>query len=146
MPAPSLPSLSTDQLAAFVELARQGSLRTAAETLFITEQGIRSRLIALEERLGVELYRKSRGMRKTTPLTAQGKRLLPHAMAFLERAKELRDLFVAEEAGRDVGIVLAIPSVLGEVELKAVAVDPASHAGRPGLSASWPGHATPRCC
>jgi|SRR6478672_7032474 len=36
-------------------------------------------------------------------------------------------LFVAEEAGRDVGIVLAIPSVLGEVELKAVAVDPASH-------------------
>src|SRR5689334_7118353 len=105
MPAPSLPSLSTDQLAAFVELARQGSLRTAAETLFITEQGIRSRLIALEERLGVELYRKSRGMRKTTPLTAQGKRLLPHAMAFLERAAELRDLFVAEEAAQEVDVV-----------------------------------------
>lgn len=105
MPTTSLPSLSTDQLAAFVELAQQGSLRTAAETLFITEQGIRSRLIALEERLGVELYRKSRGMRKTTPLTAQGKRLLPHAVAFLERAKELRELFAAEEATQEVDVV-----------------------------------------
>src|SRR5687768_2796078 len=55
------PSLSTDQLAALVELHQQGSLRAAAETLFITEQGVRNRLVALEERLGVELYRKRRG-------------------------------------------------------------------------------------
>ena len=33
------PSLSTDQVAAFVELARQGSLRRAAAVLHITEQG-----------------------------------------------------------------------------------------------------------
>ena len=105
MPTQSLPSLSTDQIAAFVELARQGSLRTAAEALFITEQGARSRLIALEERLGVELYRKSRGMRRATPLTAQGKRFLPHAIAFLERAKELHDLFLAEEASQEVDVV-----------------------------------------
>jgi ribosomal protein S18 acetylase RimI-like enzyme len=36
-------------------------------------------------------------------------------------------LFVAEAGGRDVGIVLAIPLTLGEIELKAVAVDPESH-------------------
>ena len=36
-------------------------------------------------------------------------------------------LFVAEEGGRDLGIVLAIPAGASEVELKAVAVDPASH-------------------
>lgn len=87
------PSLTTDQIAAFVALAREGSLRAAAEQLIITEQGLRSRLVALEKRLGVELYRKSRGMRQATPLTEHGRRFLPHAVAFLERARELGDLF-----------------------------------------------------
>jgi len=45
------PSLSTDQLAALVELARQGTLRAAAEALHLSEQGVRNRLIALESRL-----------------------------------------------------------------------------------------------
>jgi len=88
-----LPSLSTDQVAAFVELARQGSLRRASEVLHITEQGVRNRLLALEGRLKVELYRKSQGMRRTTPLTPHGRRFLPHAVAFLERARELAELF-----------------------------------------------------
>ena len=59
-----VPSLSTDQVSAFVEVARQGSLRRAAEVLVITEQGVRNRLLALEQRLGVELYRKRRGLRR----------------------------------------------------------------------------------
>ncbi len=41
-------TLSIDQVAAFVELARQGTLRRAAEGLLITEQGVRNRLLALE--------------------------------------------------------------------------------------------------
>jgi DNA-binding transcriptional LysR family regulator len=81
--------LSTDQVAAFVELSRQGKIRAAAQVLGITEQGLRNRLIALEERLGVELYRKGRGARRSTPLTDRGRRFLPHALAFLERAHEL---------------------------------------------------------
>jgi DNA-binding transcriptional LysR family regulator len=87
------PSLSTDQVAAFVELARQGSLRHAARLLHITEQGVRNRLLALEQRLGVELYRKSRGIRRAEPLTEQGRQFLPSAVAFLERAQQLADLF-----------------------------------------------------
>jgi DNA-binding transcriptional LysR family regulator len=87
------PSLSTDQVAAFVELAQQGSLRRAAETLHITEQGLRNRLLALERRLKVELYRKRRGQRRSTQITEQGMQFLPHAAAFLERAGELCDLF-----------------------------------------------------
>lgn len=71
------PSISTDQIAAFVELANQGSLRRAGEVLHITEQGVRNRLIALEARLNVELYRKSQGMRHSTPLTQEGKQFLP---------------------------------------------------------------------
>lgn len=89
----TLPSLSTDQVAAFVELARQGTLRKAAESLFITEQGLRNRLLALEERLGIELYRKSRGIRRGSPLTAQGQQFLPEAVAFLDRARELAEMF-----------------------------------------------------
>ncbi|MEX2185925.1 MAG: LysR family transcriptional regulator [Pirellulales bacterium] len=101
----NLQSLSTDQIAAFVEVARQGSLRAAAEVLFVTEQGVRSRLLALEKRLGVELYRKSRGMRRATPLTPQGKLLLPKAIAFLERAQELTELFASEPRVREVHVV-----------------------------------------
>jgi DNA-binding transcriptional LysR family regulator len=98
-------SLSTDQLAALVELARQGSLRAAAEALFVTEQGLRSRLLALEERLGVELYRKSRGVRRTTPLTPQGELLLPKAMELLERAGELRELVTDVARVREIHVV-----------------------------------------
>jgi len=85
-------SLSTDQVAAFVELARQGSLRAAAHGLHVTEQGVRNRLLALERRLKTQLYRKSRGVRRSSPLTEEGRRFLPHAQAFLERANQLAEL------------------------------------------------------
>jgi DNA-binding transcriptional LysR family regulator len=90
---PTFVSLSTDQVAAFVELARLGTLREVASVLHITEQGVRNRLVALEERLRVELYRKQRGPRRVHPLTEQGQQFLPHALAFLERAHALADLF-----------------------------------------------------
>jgi DNA-binding transcriptional LysR family regulator len=99
MPTP-VPSFSTDQVAAFVEVARQGSLRRAAEVLVITEQGLRNRLLALEERLGVELYKKRRGLRRATQLTEPGRQFLPHAAAFLERARELGELFDGSGSSR----------------------------------------------
>lgn len=92
MPDP-VPSLSTDQVAAFVELARYGSLRAAAAALHLTEQGVRNRLIALERRLRVPLYHKQRGPRRRSPLTQQGDAFLPHALAFLDGARGLAELF-----------------------------------------------------
>jgi len=103
--AERFPSLSTDQVAAFVQLARQGSIRAAAETLFISEQGLRSRLLTLEERLGVELYRKSRGLRRRTPLTPQGQQFLPHAEAFLDRAAHLCGLFSETHGPQEIHVV-----------------------------------------
>jgi DNA-binding transcriptional LysR family regulator len=100
----SLPHLSTDQVAAFVELARQGQIRSTAGTLGITEQGVRNRLVALEAQLGVELYRKSRGPRRSAVLTEQGKRFLPHALAFLERARELCQSVDVEVATREIHV------------------------------------------
>jgi DNA-binding transcriptional LysR family regulator len=100
----ALPSLSTDQIAAFVELARQGSLHAAAAQLHITEQGVRNRLLALEGRLGVELYRKRRGPRHGVPLTGQGKQFLPHALAFLERARQLAEVFATATAPHEIHV------------------------------------------
>ena len=100
----SLPSVSTDQVAAFVELARHGSLRAAAETLHLTEQGVRNRLVALEQRLRVELYRKSRGPRRVHPLTEQGRKFLPHALAFLDRARQLAEAFTESAEPREIHV------------------------------------------
>jgi DNA-binding transcriptional LysR family regulator len=102
--ADPLPSLSTDQVAAFVELARAGSLRAAAEVLHITEQGVRNRLVALEVRLGVALYHKQRGPRRRSPLTPQGELFLPHARAFLDRARQLAELFAAPPGPSEVHV------------------------------------------
>jgi DNA-binding transcriptional LysR family regulator len=100
----ALPSLSTDQVTAFVELARAGSLRTAAETLHLTEQGVRNRLVALESRLKTELYHKQRGPRRRSPLTRQGELFLPHALAFLDRARRLADLFSGDEGPSEIRV------------------------------------------
>ena len=100
----SLPPLSTDQIGAFVELARQGQIRAAAAVLGITEQGFRNRLLTLEQRLGVELYRKNRGPRRSALLTDQGRRFLPHAIGFLERAEELCRTLDVETGTREIRV------------------------------------------
>src|SRR5262249_10927281 len=87
--ADTLPSLTTDQVAALVELARAGSLRAAAAGLHITEQGLRNRLIALETQLKVSLYHKQRGPRRRSPLTPQGEQFLPQAVGVLESSWRL---------------------------------------------------------
>jgi DNA-binding transcriptional LysR family regulator len=98
------PSLSTDQVAAFVELARQGSLRNVAKVLHISEQGVRNRLLALESRLGAQLYRKSRGPRRAQPLTEQGQQFLPHALAFMERARHLAEVFTGSTEPHEIHV------------------------------------------
>ena len=103
MPEP-FPSVTPDQAAALVELARAGSLRAAAEELAITEQGVRNRLVALEAQLKVTLYHKQRGPRRRSPLTPQGERLLPHALAFLDQARRLAELFGGSEGPREVHV------------------------------------------
>ena len=104
MATAAAPSFSTDQVAAFVEVARLGSLRAAAGALHLTEQGLRSRLLVLEERLGVELYRKQRGPKRVGPITEQGRRFLPHAMAFLEHARQLAEATGTEPVQREITV------------------------------------------
>jgi DNA-binding transcriptional LysR family regulator len=102
--ADAVPSVSTDQVAALVELARAGSLRGAAAGLHITEQGLRNRLIALETQLKVPLYHKQRGPRRRSPLTPQGEQFYPQAVAFLESARRLGGLFGGAAAPQEVHV------------------------------------------
>jgi DNA-binding transcriptional LysR family regulator len=90
--------LSVDQVAAFAALAEHGSIRAAAGALFLTEQGARNRLLALEAALGARLYRKGQGRRTRTQLTEEGLRFLPRAREFLARAEELGRTFTAPAA------------------------------------------------
>ena len=96
--------VSTDQIAAFLEVARHGQLRAAAQVLGISEQGVRNRLLALEQELRVELYRKIRGPRRLAILTDAGHRFVPHAVAFMERAGELYRAFDIDTGPREIRI------------------------------------------
>jgi DNA-binding transcriptional LysR family regulator len=64
-------------LPAFLAVARQGSLRSAAEQLGGTHATLRRQVEALEARLGVQLFRRGA---KGLHLTAAGGTLLPQAL------------------------------------------------------------------
>jgi DNA-binding transcriptional LysR family regulator len=85
--------LSTEQIAAFVELARLGSLHLAARSLHLSSEGLRGRILTLESALGTSLYEKARGRRGSVELTAAGRRFLQKAVRYLEQAHELTTLF-----------------------------------------------------
>ncbi|HEY0878811.1 MAG TPA: LysR family transcriptional regulator [Zeimonas sp.] len=68
--------IETASLRYFREVARQGSLRRAAERLFVAQSAISRQIAALEEELGVQLFeRRARGMAPT----AAGRLLLEFA-------------------------------------------------------------------
>jgi DNA-binding transcriptional LysR family regulator len=64
------------QVEAFVEIARQGTMRRAAEALALSQPALTARVHGLESELGASLFRRSRsGME----LTGAGRAFLPHA-------------------------------------------------------------------
>ena len=103
MAAP-LPHLTTDQVVAFLEFSRHNQIRAASRVLGISEQGLRNRLVTLEAILGVELYHKSGGPRCPIVLTEHGRRFLPHALAFVERAWDLSHAFDLEVGRQEIHV------------------------------------------
>ena len=97
-----LPPISTEQVRAFVELVRTGSIRMAAQSLHLSEEGLRSRLLTLEERLGVALYEKERGRRGEVRLTHAGRMFTGKAEQFLEEAHALTHLFEPGQQSREI--------------------------------------------
>jgi DNA-binding transcriptional LysR family regulator len=101
----SLSSLSTEQVAAFVELARLGSLHRAAQSMHLSDEGLRARILGLEDALGAALYEKARGRRGDVNLTAAGRKFLQKAVRFLEQANELTRLFEPRPATREIQLL-----------------------------------------
>ena len=91
------PSVSIEQVGAFVQLAESGSLGAAARALNLSAEGLRNRLVALEDRIGVSLYDKQMRRRGLVTLTPAGRIFLQKATKFVEEAQALTQLF---EPGR----------------------------------------------
>jgi LysR family nitrogen assimilation transcriptional regulator len=76
------------QLKYFVEIARSGSITTAATTLGIAQPALSNHIATIEEELGVVLFeRHARGVK----LTAEGQRLLDRAGSILRQLDRLKD-------------------------------------------------------
>lgn len=85
--------ISVDQAVAFITLFQHGSLSSAAVALHLSEEGFRHRLLALEERLGAELYEKERGRRGNVRITQAGRLFFNKARQFVRDARQLTQLF-----------------------------------------------------
>lgn len=84
------------QLEVFVQVARSGSLRRAAEILALTQPAATWRLHSLERELGAELFARSHsGMQ----LTDAGRAVLPYAERVLRAAQDVRQAAAAFRTG-----------------------------------------------
>ncbi len=91
------------QLKYFVEIARSGSITTAAATLHIAQPALSHHIAAMEEELGVVLLqRHARGVR----LTMEGQRLFDRAASILRQMERLRE-DVRDAASQFRGVVRA---------------------------------------
>jgi LysR family transcriptional regulator, glycine cleavage system transcriptional activator len=103
-----LPPLNA--LRAFEAAARHLSVQKAAQELFVTPAAVSQQVKALEERLGVELFRR---LPRRLELTDAGATLLPrlsHAFRELEAAIEQIEIRKTERRGR---LVIGTPPAFG---------------------------------
>lgn len=96
-------NISPRQLQVFVEAVASGSLRGAAERLFITQPAASMALAEMERLLGAPLFDRVRGRLQLNP---RGRELLPLARELLERHAEFAQ--VAAGAAQVVGGELRI--------------------------------------
>jgi DNA-binding transcriptional LysR family regulator len=92
---PSGPSIQLNQIEAFVEVARGGSISRAAEVLAVSQPALTARIQGLEEGVGAALFVRTRS---GTRLTEAGRALLPYAERALGALEQGREL-VGEVAG-----------------------------------------------
>jgi len=84
-------------LACFVAAATYGKFLAAAAAVGVTGQAMSAQIARLEQKLGVELFRRERGV--GAMLTEDGRRYLPWAQALLELFK--LEPGAAEDAARE---------------------------------------------
>jgi DNA-binding transcriptional LysR family regulator len=101
--------MRTEQLDAFVEVARRGSVSRAAEALYVTQPSLTARLKGLEQELDAKLFvRSQRGMR----LSDAGRAFLPYAERTLDTISSGRRLLAELARGESGQLALgAAPAV-----------------------------------
>jgi DNA-binding transcriptional LysR family regulator len=101
--------MRTEQLDAFVEVARRGSVSRAAEALYVTQPTLTARLKGLEQELDAKLFvRSQRGMR----LSDAGRAYLPYAERTLDTVSSGKRLLTELARGESGQLALsAAPAV-----------------------------------
>lgn len=82
--------MKQSEIEAFLAIIEYGSIKAAAEKMFVGQPTLSARIVSLEEELNTELFKRKRGQRNTE-LTIQGKKFEPFArkwMTLLEDAKD----------------------------------------------------------
>ncbi|MGZ3461354.1 MAG: LysR family transcriptional regulator, partial [Archangium sp.] len=105
--------MNTDQLRAFLQVAREGRLTVAAKQLGVSQPGLSRQLQALEAELGVRLLVRTPG---GAVLTDAGERFLPHARRALEAlaagAAELGELTTTPRGAVSLGTLHSVGTYL----------------------------------
>ncbi len=91
----------------FVEIVEQGSMKRAAESLYVAQPALSQQVKKLEEELGVKLLLRS--VRGVAP-TAAGEQLLHHARRILEQMNDARLSVQAGPHEPHGSVVLGLPS------------------------------------
>jgi len=101
------------QLKSFAVLAEEGSLRPAAERLFVSQPTLSGHIKALEEEFGFELFERTR---RGMLLTPEGERFLERASSILAEAQKAQSL--VSELRDEVSGVLRVGLINDGLELK----------------------------
>lgn len=131
--------METQLLEVFRTVARHGSITTAARALSFTQSAVSRQIAALEADIGARLFdRLPRGV----ALTEEGRELLPHAEAVLDRLDAARrDLDDLRGLGRGRLRVGAFPTAVAALVPRAMASFRSAH---PEISLSLVEGVTPR--
>ncbi|MGC4894084.1 LysR family transcriptional regulator [Micromonospora sp. DT31] len=131
--------METQLLEVFRTVAEHGSITTAARALSFTQSAVSRQIAALEAEIGAKLFdRLPRGV----ALTEEGRGLLPHAEAVVNRLAEARrDLTELRELGRGRLRVGAFPTAVAALVPRAMA---SMRSAYPQISLSLVEGVTPR--
>ena len=107
------------QIEGFLEIARQGNMRRAAQALSISQPALTARLQGLEEEFGAVLFRRTHSGMLLTPA---GRAFLPHADRAIESIRSGRSLVRELEHGVIGELALAVAPAVSAYVLPEILV------------------------
>ncbi len=107
------------QIEGFIEIARQGNMRRAADSLSISQPALTARLQALEQTLDTPLFRRSHAGMVLTPA---GRAYLPHAERAMEAVRSGHSIVRELEHGVTGELALAVAPAVSAYVLPEILV------------------------